>query len=91
MTMEVLHSCDIKRCVNPSHLFLGTQADNIKDMVSKGRHAKGEQNGRAKLNWQQVRRIRLLRNNYSLLELGEMYGVDPSIISDISRGKSWKE
>lgn len=35
--MSVLHRCDVKRCVNPEHLFIGTQRDNIRDMISKGR------------------------------------------------------
>lgn len=45
----VLHKCDVRRCVRPTHLFLGTQADNIADKVAKGRQARGERNGNARL------------------------------------------
>lgn len=42
--LHVLHRCDIRTCVNPEHLFLGTNDDNIADMVSKGRHSNGNKN-----------------------------------------------
>lgn len=43
--LKVLHTCDVPACVNPAHLFLGTQAANMADKVAKGRQAKGETHG----------------------------------------------
>ena len=56
----VLHTCDNRVCVNPNHLFLGTQRDNIQDKHTKGRAADqcGEHNNSAKLTADQVRQIR---------------------------------
>ena len=61
--LQVLHRCDNPPCVRPSHLFLGTQADNISDMVAKGRARTGKQlrgfrHPRASLNEAQVAQIR---------------------------------
>jgi hypothetical protein len=42
---HVLHKCDVRPCINPEHLFLGTNTDNNADMVAKGRQAKGERHG----------------------------------------------
>lgn len=43
--LQVCHHCDVRACVRPDHLFLGTQADNMHDMVSKDRQARGESHG----------------------------------------------
>jgi hypothetical protein len=54
----VCHKCDVPNCMNPSHLFLGTRSENIKDMLRKNRHIKGEQSHNAKLTEEAVRAIR---------------------------------
>lgn len=61
-TSCICHRCDNGLCVNPDHLFRGTQADNMHDMESKGRsyHKRGELHGRAKLTWDDVAIIRQL-------------------------------
>lgn len=64
--LQVLHRCDVRPCVNPEHLFLGTQSDNMQDMVRKGRQKKvgtpqrGELNANLKLSDAQVTEIRAL-------------------------------
>jgi hypothetical protein len=65
--MVVCHSCDVRACCNPDHLWLGTQSDNIKDAIAKGRAVgpplttlHGEDNPRVKLTETQVREIRAL-------------------------------
>ncbi len=95
----VRHLCHNKRCVNPAHLEVGTQKDNMKDMVDAGRQAKGmkiaknrlgEDNPSAKLSWQDVERIRALRRmGLKLRQISEVYSVSEGSISAICSGKKW--
>lgn len=92
----VLHRCDNPPCCNPAHLFLGTQVDNIRDRVAKGRSYRGlgEQNGSAKLTEADVREIRARYGYYgkagqSQPALAIKYGVRQSAISAVIRRKTW--
>ncbi|HEY4658038.1 MAG TPA: HNH endonuclease [Gemmatimonadaceae bacterium] len=90
---QVLHRCDNRRCVRPDHLFIGTNADNVRDRDAKDRGAKlaGEKNGEAKLTAQQVGEIRRrLAKGASQSALGREYGVHNSTIHLIHRRKKWK-
>jgi len=92
----VLHHCDNPSCVNPKHLFLGTQRDNVIDMTKKG-HKRykahiGEDNGRAKLTWNKVRNIRKrYKAGENRMNLANEYGVHWSTINRIVKNKRWKE
>lgn len=95
--INVLHKCDNPECTNPEHLFLGTQKDNIMDMMKKGRKPqvvglKGQLSPRAKLTWEQVREIKiLLSGNKTCASISRMFSVTPENISAIKHGKTWKE
>jgi hypothetical protein len=86
--MFVLHRCDNRACVNPKHLFLGTHADNMRDMLSKGREARGEKARHAKLLEADVRRIRASVGPRD--SIASLYGVSGSLIGYIRRRDTWK-
>lgn len=87
----VLHKCDVRNCVNPNHLFLGTKADNIKDMCSKNRnaHLDGERNGSTHLTEAQV--LAIYFDNRLQREIAKDYDITRSAISLIKLGKTWKK
>lgn len=90
--MFVLHKCDNRVCVNPEHLFLGTQMDNMADMRRKGRAAcvgpAGERARSAKLTERQVRDIRSDYRSGSVI--AAEYGVQRSAINKVRRGDTWR-
>ena len=85
----ICHRCDVPACVNPAHLFAGTQQDNVTDCMNKGRRVPptGERNRAAKLTEQQVREIRNL--NGTTTAIGRQYGISGVMVSLIRRRKSW--
>lgn len=86
--LYVLHKCDVRCCVNPDHLWIGTQSDNLKDMASKGRSSLGEKNKRAKLTETDVRLIRASSDPYA--ELARRYGVHEQLIYQIRKRIIWR-
>lgn len=90
-TLCVLHSCDNRSCVNPSHLFLGTQADNNNDCIEKNRinPTKGTRNAQAVLCDQDVRDIRKLSGKLLQKDIGELFGVNQQCISLIVNYQRW--
>lgn len=87
--MVVMHACDNPGCVNPAHLSLGTNQDNVDDKMAKGRHRgpRGELSGSARLTRADVVRIRAERRtcNVWAAELG----VSPKTIADARSGRTW--
>lgn len=91
----VLHKCDNPGCVNPKHLFIGTDMDNCRDKINKGRLfiPHGESNGNSKLTLKQVKKIRLLYSTgrYFHKDLAKQFGVKKSSIGHIVNNQSWNE
>lgn len=92
--LKVLHKCDNRHCVSPTHLRLGTQQENIDEMHAKGRARKavGERASKAKLTAQQVIEIRRLHAEEGLgcTRLGRRFGVTEQNIMAIVNRQSWR-
>lgn len=92
----VMHRCDNPGCINPEHLLLGTDADNVADMVSKGRqnfvnNVRGSKQHKAKLTDSIVKDIKQqLKAGKYPVDIAVQYGVTQATISYIKLGKTWK-
>jgi hypothetical protein len=90
----VCHTCDVPKCCNPAHHFLGDNAANQRDCVAKGRKPKqdqkGENNHSAKLGLAEVERIReMIRAGALNTQIARVFGVTHQMVSRIRRGKAW--
>jgi hypothetical protein len=83
----LLHKCDNPACFNPEHMVPGKHQDNQRDKFAKGRGAKGETMGAAKLTEDQVRAI--FNDTRILREIAEEYGIQKTTVSRIKLGRSW--
>lgn len=86
-SQHLMHVCDVRECVNPIHLRIGTPKSNHEDCIEKGRDARGSRNGLAKLTEEQVRDIRFAPMRAA--DLAKKYGVTASCIYQIRGGKNW--
>lgn len=89
----VCHKCDVRRCCNPDHLFVGTVAENQQDMARKGRSTWGERNPRSKLTVETVDLIRYLyaSKQFNQNQLAARFGIGQAHISQIVRGQLWSK
>ena len=90
--LDVLHNCDNPPCVNPNHLFLGTNKDNKQDAVNKNRHAHGSTHGNSVLTDELVREIliKIYNNDFqNVNQIANQYNIDRTVISGILTGKMW--
>lgn len=85
--MDVMHSCDNPKCVNPAHLSLGSRTDNMQDARKKGRSAIGEKHGHSKLTAVQVLEIRDAAGQQR--EIAKAYAVSQATVSDIKVRRKW--
>jgi hypothetical protein len=88
----VCHTCDTPACVNPAHLFLGTNQENTKDRHLKERDARSTRHSNAKLNPDAVRHIRetYKAGGVTQHELAAFYGVCQATIRELLHGETWK-
>ena len=91
--LHVLHKCNNRSCCNPDHLYIGTNADNMRDRILDGTSNKGktynngERQGNSKLTSSDIRYIKVLLTTMKQKDIAAMFGVDRRTISDINTGR----
>lgn len=89
--MQVCHKCDNRKCVRPSHLFLGTIRDNQLDKVSKNRHARGSSIGNSVMTEKHVLEIRKMRISGSTYkEISQKYGYSWDLVRKVCKNEGWQ-
>ena len=95
--LYVCHTCDNRLCVNPDHLWLGTQSDNITDMYNKGRgdrtsKSRGQSKHNARFTDEQIRDVRrVFLEGRTRAEIARQYGVTWRTVDLIVKGETWRE
>lgn len=91
LNLNVLHRCNNTHCVNPKHLYLGTQLENRKQAIEDKRTAIKTDHGMSKLTYYEVLYIRdLAKEGISYADLAKQFKVSPSTIRSIVLNKTWK-
>lgn len=89
--LQILHKCDVRSCVNPDHMELGTWTENMKDKIKKGRQAMGGKTGSAKLTEEQVLEIKSLRKHgWGLKKIADRFEITLGHVFLISKNRTWK-
>jgi len=89
--LHILHRCDNPPCVNPEHLFIGTNAENVADAIKKGRNAKGSQCTRAKLNEKIVTEMKkMFKNGSTYKEVTNKFGFNHHTVYSAIKGITWR-
>ncbi len=86
-SVVIRHTCDNPPCINLKHVVLGSIQDNIKDRDERGRTAKGERHGHAKLTAKQARRVKYGSDHYTVLTV--LFGISRKTVASIRAGRTW--
>lgn len=87
--MDICHTCDVRLCINPRHLFIGTRQDNVDDAVKKMRHQHGSKHSNAQINEDIVKEIRAMQG-IRTVDMARIFGVTEEVIYQVRTRKTWR-